>query len=257
VTGSDLELGTEGNSWLGIDRADASHEHLEHDLFQVLGALGEVPEIRYVGTRMVRGDEPHWAASIELVAADPAAAGVLAGRLATALDQLDCAGDHLAVFSDPHQPKHQIGEAGRTAVAALATAGQPAALVGAERGRLSAYAAAAGLRDRLDTRVVRFPGQLDLPTELTRAELLGGTPIADLIGTGSIVSDDAVLRTYGHVRPSFIAGELVLVVMPDADDGATVRPFELPVPRQCCETPEQFDARWRSYLETSAAAELI
>jgi hypothetical protein len=254
VTGSGLELGTEGNSWLGIDRADASHEHLEHDLFQVLGALGEVPEIRYVGTRMVRGDEPHWAASIEL-AADPAAAGALAGRLATALDQLDCAGDHLSVFSDPHQPKHQIGEAGRTAVAALATAGQPAALVGAERGRLSAYAAAAGLRDRLDTRVVRFPGQLDLPTELTRAELLGGTPITDLIGTGSIVSDDAVLRTYGHVRPSFIAGELVLVVMPDADDGATVRPFELPVPRQCCETPEQFDARWRSYLETSRAFE--
>jgi hypothetical protein len=232
--------------WIGLDRGDTSHEHLEQDLFSVLDAA-DLARTSYVGTYMIRGDRPHWAASLEIES--EVSSLDLARQLAAGLDRLDCRDTHAGVFADPHARRAGSRSADASSFAVLAAAGTEATLGGGEPLRHWAHAAAAALRDRRDTRVVRFPGQDALPAELSSVELAGSTPISDLVGTGVDLSGPVQLHTHGHVRPHFVDGELVLVVMPAGEPGA-VRPFELPVPRQCCETTEQFDARWRSYLRT-------
>jgi hypothetical protein len=235
-------------SWVGLDRGDASHEHLEHDLFEVLHGL-DVGEVRFVGTFMVRGHEPHWAASLEFADLDPVAAVAVAQVLIAGLDRSDCASEHRSSFSDPHSGV-ELRQAAAGAV--LGEPGGPDTLLGAEANRITAHAAAAALRGRVDTRIVRFPGQDELGGELTAAQLAARTPISELVGTGIELRGKVSLRTHGHVRPTFVDGDLVLVVMACDEAANVVRPFELPVPRQCCETPEQFDARWRGYLRTHA-----
>ncbi|MGY1685049.1 hypothetical protein ACI8AK_05620 [Geodermatophilus sp. SYSU D00867] len=87
-------------------------------------------------------------------------------------------------------------------------------------------------RERASGRLVRFPGQEDLPGRLPLAELTTRSSVqaVDLVG----VADDPglVLRTRGHVRPEYRDGVLVLPVAASGD--GEVVPFESPRQRDCC-----------------------
>ncbi|MEN3360331.1 MAG: hypothetical protein V7637_4313 [Mycobacteriales bacterium] len=246
---------------IGVDRGDASVERLEHDLLHALRGLG--PDLGpagaplYVCTHQVRDGQPHWAASIELAARcgpvgprQPERAGgplgslellrQLAGALAEPPHDDDL---HRLAFTDPHVP--DAPAPGAPSIAAVGEPGEEEVALGAERWRRSARAAATDLRARAAGRAVLFPGAADLPAELSVAELRAVTPIRELLTVGTTAGDSTVLETHGHVRPTIVDGGLALVVTP-AGPGR-VRPFELPVPRQCCETPDQYAARQAVY----------
>jgi hypothetical protein len=229
---------------IGLDRGDASVERLEHDLLQALDAVGLDPA--YICTHQVRDDRPHWAASLELAAqpGDSLSTVDLLTRLGEALAAPPHDDDlHRLAFADPHAP----GAPGpdRPSLAAVGEPDGVEVILGAEAWRGSARDAALDLRAGRAGRACVFPGQALLPAELTFAELRAATPIRELLAVGTTVADDTVLITHGHLRPSLMDGVLVLAVVPAAL--GQVRPFELPVPRQCCETPDQYAARQAVY----------
>lgn len=241
--------------WIGLDRGDTNVERLEHELLAALAALALRPS--YVCTHPVRAAvaAPHWAASLELPgpADEPAgrrrelAAGLAAAFAAGAQDQASG-----LAYRDPHLPgaHPSAADVGAPALALLGPPGGVDLLLGGDAGRVHAWTAAAGLRARSEGRAVRFPGQYALPAQLSARELRARTPIAELLAVGTVAGPDVVVRTYGHLRPQFVDGLLALTVVPDGD--GTVRPFELPVPPQCCETPQAYQARLALYQQTHA-----
>ena len=246
---------------IGVDRGDASVERLEHDLLHALRGLGLDPGPAgtplYVCTHQVRDGQPHWAASIELAApcGEFGLAGTAGGggalallqllrRLARALAEPPHDDDlHRLAFTDPHVP--DTPGPGAPSVAAVGEVGEDEVALGAEQWRRSAREAAVELRARTAGRAVLFPGAAELPAELSFAELRAVTPIRELLAVGTTVGDGTVLETHGHVRPTIVDGGLALAVTPAG--AGRVRPFELPVPRQCCETPDQYAARQAVY----------
>ena len=87
-------------------------------------------------------------------------------------------------------------------------------------------------RDRTSGRLVRFPGQDELPDRFPLSELRARCAVeaVDLLGVAG--EPGLVLHTRGHVRPEYRAGVLVLPVT--AWDDGEVCPFESPTPRACC-----------------------
>lgn len=115
----------------------------------------------------------------------------------------------------------------------LGTVAGPAGLrFGTEAGAGAALAAAEHT-GRDGGRAVYFPGGAELPGRLTVGELLAGTAIdaAEVLG-GAPADPDTVLITRSHVRPEWVAGRLLLRLMPAL--GGTYVPFETPDPHPCC-----------------------
>lgn len=85
---------------------------------------------------------------------------------------------------------------------------------------------------RTDGRCVRFPGQDALTGTRTAGEIVAMSAIDEVVGVGVAVRGDAVVDTRDHLRPTFVAGRLVLLVEPAA--GGVLRPAEIEEPHQCC-----------------------
>lgn len=188
-----------GDSWLAVcgpgGGTQESLAEVEHRVFGLGGRLGAVE----VATHVVRSpDGPHHAATLRLTT--PA----------------DVAG--------------VVGLGPGEAAVLLSAAGEVPLGDGAHGDHAAEVARAH--RDRASGRLVRFPGQADLPDRLPLAELTGRCAVeaVDLLGVGD--APGLVLRTRGHVRPEFRDGVLVLPVT--AWDDGEVCPFESPHPRACC-----------------------
>ncbi|MFB4194161.1 hypothetical protein [Streptomyces carpaticus] len=113
-----------------------------------------------------------------------------------------------------------------------AVAGPAGLRFGTEAGAGAALAAAEHT-GRDGGRAVYFPGGAELPGRLTVGELLATTAIdaAEVLG-GTPADPDTVLITRSHVRPEWVAGRLLLRLMPAL--GGTYVPFETPDPHPCC-----------------------
>jgi hypothetical protein len=97
----------------------------------------------------------------------------------------------------------------------------------------AAQAARRAHLERRSGRVVHFPGVEALVGTMTAGALLERSAVARVrvLGGGDAPADAPVV-TRGHVRPSWVDGELVLLTQP-AVGGALV-PFESPTPTACC-----------------------
>jgi hypothetical protein len=107
----------------------------------------------------------------------------------------------------------------------------------AEHGDVALRAAAAAARDahvqRRSGRVVHFPGGAQLVGTLTVQELLERSAVDRVrVLTGGDAPPDARVVTRGHVRPTWVDGELRLLTQPAV--GGTLVPFESPSPTACC-----------------------
>lgn len=87
-------------------------------------------------------------------------------------------------------------------------------------------------RGRVSGRLVRFPGQDELPDRFPLNQVTARCAIEAVELLGLADDPGLVLRTRGHVRPQYRAGVLVLPVT--AWDAGEVCPFESPSPRACC-----------------------
>lgn len=81
-------------------------------------------------------------------------------------------------------------------------------------------------------RCVRFPGQDRLTGAHTASSIVADTAIDEVVGIGTSVTPDAVVDTFGFVRPNFQDGRLVLLVEPAA--GGVFQPAEIEQPHECC-----------------------
>ncbi|MGY1737569.1 hypothetical protein [Geodermatophilus sp. SYSU D00684] len=137
-------------------------------------------------------------------------------------------GDTGSSWSPPAELEHRLLDLGRR-VGATEVATH---VVRSAEGGHHAAGVARAHRDRASGRLVRFPGQEDLPDRFPLAELTARCAIeaVDLLGVAD--APGLVLRTRGHVRPEYRDGVLVLTV--NAWDDREVCPFESPTPRACC-----------------------
>lgn len=88
-------------------------------------------------------------------------------------------------------------------------------------------------QSRTDGRAFHYAGRESLSGGMTVGEITAGsaiTAVVDLVGRPLPTTD--VVQTFGYARPTFAAGELVLMVSPYADEQHV--PFELESPHQCC-----------------------
>jgi hypothetical protein len=86
---------------------------------------------------------------------------------------------------------------------------------------------------RRSGRVVHFPGVEALVGTLTAQELLDRSAVERVrVLTAGDAAPDARVVTRGHVRPTWVDGELVLLTQPAV--GGTLVPFESPSPTACC-----------------------
>ncbi|SNR87599.1 hypothetical protein [Blastococcus mobilis] len=104
---------------------------------------------------------------------------------------------------------------------------------GEETHMAHALASAIAHRDRTEGRVVRFPGQADLPEQLSLEELVERTVVEDVVRVGVAEDASPLLRTNGYVRLELADGRVRLPVIP-WDDGE-VCPFEQRDQHPCCD----------------------
>ena len=81
-------------------------------------------------------------------------------------------------------------------------------------------------------RCVRFPGQERLTGAHSASSIVAETAIDEVVGIGTPVAPDAVVETFGFVRPNFQDGRLVLLVEPAV--GGVFQPAEIEQPHECC-----------------------
>jgi hypothetical protein len=81
-------------------------------------------------------------------------------------------------------------------------------------------------------RCVRFPGQDRLTGAHSASSIVADTAIDEVVGIGTHVGPDAVVETFGFVRPNFQDGRLVLLVEPAV--GGVFQPVEIEQPHECC-----------------------
>jgi hypothetical protein len=97
-------------------------------------------------------------------------------------------------------------------------------------GAVAARDAHAGRRSG---RVVHFPGVELLVGTLTAQEVLGRSAVDRVrVLTAGDAPPDVRVVTRGHVRPTWVGGELVLLTQPAV--GGTLVPFESASPTACC-----------------------
>ena len=86
---------------------------------------------------------------------------------------------------------------------------------------------------RRSGRVVHFPGVEALVGTVTVGALLDRSAVERVRVLAAGDADRAApVVTRGHVRPSWVDGELVLLTQPAV--GGTLVPFESPTPTACC-----------------------
>lgn len=119
---------------------------------------------------------------------------------------------------------------GQAAEIGLAQPGRSAGLAGLAASARTRVQVHAG---RSSGRAIVFPGSAAAAGAPTVGELLERTAIDVVTGLGALaVEDDAVVHTFGHVRPVFRPGGLVLPVVPYG--AVDVTPFEVRHPTPCC-----------------------
>jgi len=80
---------------------------------------------------------------------------------------------------------------------------------------------------------VHYPGVASLVQTLTVQEVLERSAVDRVrVLTAGDAPPDARIVTRGHVRPTWVDGELVLLTQPAL--GGTLVPFESPTPTPCC-----------------------
>jgi len=187
---------------VGLDLEHTDERRADHDLQEMLRTLPD-GSARTAATHWAReGERPHVALSVELV---DIAADVGVRLLLERLPEL----------------------APRWALAVGEEAHGELALRGAATTARDAHQARHG------GRAVRYPGVAALVGTMTVQELLdrSGVDRVRVLTVGDAPSDARVV-TRGHVRPTFIDGELVLLTSPAV--GGTLVPFESPTPSVCC-----------------------
>lgn len=131
-----------------------------------------------------------------------------------------------AVHEALSEAADEEGEGRRGLVVGASSEGD-AELVAVLRSVLAGHAGGSG------GRAVVFPGQSDLPTTTTVAELLGSTAVQRVQVLGGTEPDPGTtLLTRGFLRPRWVEGALVLHVQPAIGD--VLVPFETPDPTPCC-----------------------
>ncbi|WNV76914.1 hypothetical protein [Geodermatophilus sp. DSM 44513] len=190
--------------WVAVCGPDGSslraRAEVEHRVLGLGAALGGAP---WVATHVVRAATGgHHAGSLAATADAAAAADVLAGAVGA---------DHGWAVVGDDGVEHTGGADGH---------------------REHAAASAVAHRDRTEGRVLRFPGQDELPALLPLADVVATTVVEEVLRVG--VPDDPalVLRTNGYVRLRLAGGRVQLPVTP-WDDGE-VCPFEQADSHPCC-----------------------
>ena len=187
---------------VGLDAEHVDERRADHDLRDLLRDL-PVGTVRVTATHWaVLGERPHVALSAEL------GDGASAAGVSVLVDRVAALAPRWAVV---------VGDA--------------------EHGDVALRAAAAAARDahvqRRSGRVVHFPGAAQLVGTLTVQELLERSAVDRVrVLTAGDAPPDARVVTRGHVRPTWVDGELVLLTHPPV--GGTLVPFESPSPTACC-----------------------
>jgi hypothetical protein len=187
---------------VGLDLEHLDERQADHDLRELVRAL-PAGTVRAAATHWATlGERPHVALSLELV--DPPVSAVvplLGARLGELAPRWALAvGEH--ALGDGH-------------LRGAATAARDAHV------------------QRRSGRLVHFRGVEELVGALTVRALLDRSAVerVRVLASGDAPAD-VVVRTRGHVRPSWADGRLVLLVQPAV--GGTLVPFESPSPTACC-----------------------
>ena len=188
--------------WVGLDLGDGwDAAEVEHQVLDALSILERPPD--YVVTHILEDVVSRAAVALRLTAG-------------TADDVLK---DAEAVYAVLGGTLVALGD------------GEPTVLGVRDAARECARFAA-GSRDALFGRALRFPGQHRLLGVLSVEEIISSSAITKVTGSGWPIAAGDLVDTRGFVRPIFENGSLVLRVGPAAR-GLFI-PNEIAEPRECC-----------------------
>lgn len=193
---------------VGVDLLHADEPQADLALHRLLAALPDPAVGSSAATHWAVAGTPHVALSLHLLGVDGEGAFRLVGRA-------------LQVLVD------DVGPGAPWALATEGRAGGAPALLAPARAAARAHASGAG------GRAVHFPGAAELVGVLPVGAVLQRSAVDRVqVLLGGEADPASLLDTRGHVRPSWVDGQLVLLVQAAA--GGTLVPFESPHPTPCC-----------------------